>query len=306
MTVFLALVKREFQEHRGAFVWFPAGVAAFALMVMLLSLGVSVKGDLQFDNDETRETVRITLEESMTVFHAIQYGLQKFSDAPASEQRNFLDQTRNGIAGVFQAILIIVLFFYLVGTIYEERSDRSVYFWKSMPISDLQCVSAKLTMALVVGPALYLAAIAITQLAILVVVTPIAWSADVSAWDIWWDFGLLYGWLHSILGYVVYAFWVLPIYAWLLLVSSTAPRLPVVLAIAVPLAPIVVEGVLFRTDHISSWIGAHITGQPLAGVAASISDSLSLFARADLYIGAAIGAAMLAGTVYYRRLLNET
>lgn len=49
----------------------------------------------------------------------------------------------------------MVAFGYLLSALYEERKDRSILFWKSLPVSDFQVVLSKALMGLMVIPGLY-------------------------------------------------------------------------------------------------------------------------------------------------------
>ena len=50
-------------------------------------------------------------------------------------------------------VLGVVVFFFCLGALFDDRKDRSVLFWKSLPISDQATVLSKVAMALVVAPA---------------------------------------------------------------------------------------------------------------------------------------------------------
>ena len=54
-------------------------------------------------------------------------------------------------------MLGFVVFFYCLGSLYDERKDRSVLFWKSLPVSDRDTVLSKALSALVVAPTLAIA-----------------------------------------------------------------------------------------------------------------------------------------------------
>ena len=51
-------------------------------------------------------------------------------------------------------VLGFVVFFFCLGSLYDERKDRSVLFWKSLPLSDGETVLSKAASALVVAPSL--------------------------------------------------------------------------------------------------------------------------------------------------------
>lgn len=199
------------------------------------------------------------------------------------------------ISGAPYFLLAFVLtFFYLTGALHGERRDRSVYFWKSMPVGDATTVAAKLVVGVLLIPGVCLAAMAVNHLVVLV------WAP----WDVWRTAQFPELWVHGIVGVIVYVFWGLPVWGWLLLTSAVAPRLPMLLALSPLLLFIFREIPLLRV--LSDFILAHARRIPLPGTAYDISESLALFASLEMFIGIAVGAACLAGAILARRVLNET
>ena len=76
-----------------------------------------------------------------------------------------LEALQHGIAEPFRYIFVIVAFFALIGCIYDERKDRSVLFWKSMPVSDASTVLSKIIFVLWLAPLATVAAILLAQFA---------------------------------------------------------------------------------------------------------------------------------------------
>src|SRR5262249_37296655 len=65
--------------------------------------------------------------------------------------------------------IFIVGFFYCLDALYGERRDRSILFWKSLPVSDLVSILAKATIPLLILPAIAFVVILCTQLIMLVI-----------------------------------------------------------------------------------------------------------------------------------------
>ena len=58
---------------------------------------------------------------------------------------------------------LLVGIFYSLDALYGERRDRSIFFWKSLPVSDLITVLSKLAIPLVIVPMLSFAITVATQ-----------------------------------------------------------------------------------------------------------------------------------------------
>ena len=150
------------------------------------------------------------------------------------------------------------MFFYLLNSLYEDRKDRSILFWKSLPVSDTLTVVAKLITALIVVPLVYLAGIVVLQLVGLILLTVAALNTDIAIWaTIWSPANILAKWLVylGLIGF--YSIWALPFYAWLLAVSSYAKSVPLVWAIGVPFALSIAERIVTGRSIVSEWISIH-------------------------------------------------
>ncbi|HEY5264483.1 MAG TPA: hypothetical protein VIJ37_05780 [Steroidobacteraceae bacterium] len=152
----------------------------------------------------------------------------------------------------FFAVMSIYATWYLLDCLYADRKDRSVLFWKSLPISDTATVLCKLATALLVIPLVYFAAADLTTLMMAFIVSIRASSTvGSSLWqsDLWLQLQVL--WLYLI---ITSAIWYLPIAAWLLIVSAWAKRGVMLWSILPPLA-------LFLAER---WfLGTHIVGDQL-------------------------------------------
>ncbi len=347
MTQMVTLLQREVLEHRSSLVWTQLGIGAAIFLLCLLAVvtaTVTIQMDsghdfsFGFDNGASRQNqhsndIRIQMGDNspephqelnnqkeagqgVAVGELVHKGLERLKGVSFEERQRLIRSGRYSVSVLFQFVLSLVLFFYLIGSLYAERADRSVLFWKSMPVSDLMCVLSKLLIALLIAPAIAIIAILFTQLLLFTLATLFAWSGGFSAWDLLWaPSGIVTGFLGLIIAYLVQALWVLPIFAWLMLVSSWTNRTPFLVALLGPLAPVVLEGVLFQTSTIATWIAHHISWVVLPhphqfndeGVRQSVTmaDSLSYLATLELWTGVVVGVLLMAATVYFRRMKNE-
>jgi ABC-2 type transport system permease protein len=211
-------------------------------------------------------------------------------------------------AGALMATTLIVAIFYCLDALHGERRDRSVLFWKSMPVSDWTAVLSKMAVPLIVLPVVTFAISVVTQLIMLLMSSAIlsAKGHSVAAlWTLPWlqmTSGLLY---HLI---TVHSLYYAPIFGWLLLVSAWAKRLPFLWAF-LPLAAIgVIEKIAFNTTRFAALLGSRISGgmdaNPAKGSVMMLlwpSHPLEFLTNAGLWIGLAIAAVCVAGAVRLRR-----
>jgi ABC-2 type transport system permease protein len=146
----------------------------------------------------------------------------------------------------------IVVIFYCLDALYAERRDRSILFWKSLPVSDLTTVLAKAGISLVVLPLTIFAITVVLQLSMLVLSIVALLMSGGSVATLWKQLPLFQ--LEAVLFYslAVIALWYAPIFAWLLLISAWARRTTFLWAVLPPLAVALVEFITFHTVHFGS------------------------------------------------------
>jgi ABC-2 type transport system permease protein len=205
----------------------------------------------------------------------------------------------------------IVGIFYSLDALYGERRDRSILFWKSLPVSDLTTVLSKFVIPLIVLPLLSFAIAVVTQFVMLLLSGAVLLGSGLSAGTLWprmsfFHMSLML--LYHIL--TVHGLWYAPIYGWLLLVSAWAPRAPFIWAFLPPFVIWGVEKMAFRTSHFLAMLQYRLIGpQPSTGTGPSgnMMDMLSaltpaqFFSTPGLWIGLAIAAALLAAAARLRR-----
>jgi len=150
--------------------------------------------------------------------------------------------------------------FYSLDALYGERRDRTILFWKSLPVSDLTTVLSKASIPLVVLPLIAFVLSVATLGIMLVLGTAILLASGLSPATLWAKVHFFQEPLIMIYGLTVHALWFSPIYAWLLLVSAWARRTPVLWAALPPFAIVVVERIAFGTSHFCSLLRYRVTG----------------------------------------------
>lgn len=160
------------------------------------------------------------------------------------------------LAGLLiMGVTFLVALFYSLDALYGERRDRSILFWKSLPVSDLTTVLAKASIPMLVLPVLTFGVAFVVQAIILVVTKAVVAGSGMDATAAWSHFsfwrseGMLLYHLVAIHG-LMYA----PFYGWLMLVSAWAKRLPILWATLPPIGLGLFEKVAFNTSYFASWL----------------------------------------------------
>src|SRR6266702_4766086 len=205
----------------------------------------------------------------------------------------------------------IVGVFYCLDALYGERRDRSILFWKSLPVSDLTSVLSKASIPLVILPLVTFAIIVATHFVMLL------WSSVVLltsglAGTTWTRYNIVEQSLILLYSLVALALWHAPIYGWLLLVSGWARRATFLWAVLPLLAIGILEKIAFNTSHFASLVkdrllgfaphafGFHGQGHPTIDSLSQLTPGAYL-SSPGLWIGLLVAAAFVACAVRLRR-----
>jgi ABC-2 type transport system permease protein len=216
----------------------------------------------------------------------------------------------------FAAVLImgtafIVGIFYSLDSLYGERRDRSILFWKSLPVSDLTTVLSKFAIPLIILPLLSFAIAVVTQFVMMLLSSAVLLGSGLSVGTLWarmsfFHMSLMI--LYHIL--TVHGLWYAPIYGWLLLVSAWAPRAPFLWAFLPPFVIWGVEKIAFRTSHFLGMLQYRLTGPEPSTTTARSGNLMEMmsaltpvqfFSTPGLWIGLVVAAGFLAAAVRLRR-----
>jgi ABC-2 type transport system permease protein len=153
----------------------------------------------------------------------------------------------------------LVGIFYSLDGLHGERRDRSILFWKSLPVSDLTTVLSKASIPLVILPLLVFVIAVSLQIVMRIESAVVLWLSGASTANPWAPpvFEMQVVLLYSL---IVMALWHAPLYMWFLLVSGWARRATFLWAVFPPLAIAALEYVAFRTAYIGSMLHGRIGG----------------------------------------------
>jgi ABC-2 type transport system permease protein len=222
-----------------------------------------------------------------------------------------LAEPNNFAALLIMGAAFIVGVFYSLEALHGERRDRSILFWKSLPVSDLTTVLSKASIPVVVLPLLSFALTVATQWIMLLLSTAVMLGSGLSVAPLWTHMPLFQMWLLLLYHLLaVHVLWYAPIYGWLLLVSGWARRAAFLWAALPWLAIGIVEKLAFNTSHFAAWLGYRFSGDAAGG--SFTADNVSMdplmhltpgkfFSTPGLWIGLAFFAACIAAAVRLRR-----
>jgi ABC-2 type transport system permease protein len=165
------------------------------------------------------------------------------------------------IAAVMMIVIVFIIgVFYCLDALYGERRDRSILFWKSLPISDATTVFSKVTVPLVILPVVALAIIIVTQLFMLLMTSVVLVAHGLSPATTWERVPFFQNWIVFVYGLVAIALWHAPIYGWALLVSGWVRRATFLWAVLPVIAIAVFERITFNTSRFAALVKDRLLG----------------------------------------------
>ncbi len=252
------------------------------------------------------------------------HGLLHFEMLNEQTSRTLVTTSNLGVASLFAVVMPVVWMFYCMDALNAERRDRSILFWKSLPVSDLQTVLSKVVTVTVVAPLIAFAAILVAQLLMLLIATVVLAANGYSSWRLWAQPAFLSTSIAIAYSLLVISLWYLPVYAWLLLVSAWARRSTMLWTVLPPVAIIIIEKISFGTAYFLHMLGSRLGAgigiafnpsgwrfhqgmdfnEGASDVAATILSALDpyhLLSSVELWIGLSVAAALIAITIWLRR-----
>ncbi|HYJ07079.1 MAG TPA: hypothetical protein VEX43_18255 [Chthoniobacterales bacterium] len=214
---------------------------------------------------------------------------------------------------MFTAFIVAV--FYCLDALHGERRDRSILFWKSLPVSDFTAVLSKAFIPLVILPLFTFAVIIATQFMMLLISTVALLPSGLagSTWNLlpWFQLSVI-----LLYGIVTMALWHAPVFAWLLLVSGWARRATFLWALLPWLAVAAIEKIAFNTAYFAQMLGRRVGGSfeeafvvttypkgshyPLVDRLTQL-DPLKFLSSPGLWIGLVVAAGFFVAAVRLRR-----
>jgi ABC-2 type transport system permease protein len=310
-TNILMLVRREIWEHRS--LWIVPLALAGVILVIAAFGGVHFgdgNNNFSFGSRDHLENLSPSEREHL---------LAKMN--PGEGTRQMI------LAGVYSMLTVVqlialgvVVFFYLLDALLAERRDRSILFWKSMPISDGQVVASKALTALAVAPAFVFVVSAVLLLVFAGVVSLRLGELPFNPWSasVWLQVQAV------MLGFIpMVVLWYLPLAGYLMVVSVWVRKNAFLWAVLPPIGLLLIEGLITHTEYVANFLGArfagfievmnpgtlrHLDNVENSDLALSASYKLmgQVFADPEIWIGTAAGLALIYLAVRIRRFRDDS
>ena len=306
MRQFAGLLKREWLEHGSAFTWGPGVVLVVVLLAGVVTLLANQGADVSLTIQEQQELNELSapaMDDDMGAMEILAAMVLDVAGSTDAELQQKMSLLQTGVAQPFHLIFVVLAMFALLASLYDERKDASILFWKSMPVSDVHTVASKLVFVMWVAPVLTIAGILIAQFLCLALVS--VFVEDGMGSRVWAVSGFWWQPFMLVAGYVKFGLWMLPFAAWIMLVSAAASKLPALWAFGIPSGAIILEQIFFSTEVLANVISNQLKGWAFVrGGAEAWASQLGLFSL-ELWGGLVVAMVFLAGAVYCRRRNNQ-
>lgn len=301
-----ALLQRELWEHRSIYVT----PAVIALIVTLMS---------------------VTGQVAVSAFdHAVDLAIIGASNLGPAERAAAISVISAAISGFFIMAMGVLTFFYLIDALYAERRDKSILYWRSLPVSDAETVVSKLLTAIIVIPLITFAVVAITHLVVLAISGIWVGGRGGDAWHLIWSAAPLFeNWLGTLVLFIALPMWFMPLTGWFLFVSAWTKRSPFLVAVLPLIVLPMLERIFIGTSFLRDAIFVRSARLPLfdSGEGAKLMlgeardlalpegvevtfltflDVTRFLSSPALWSGIVVGALFTAAAVYVRRYRDDS
>jgi ABC-2 type transport system permease protein len=294
----LMLVRREIWENRSLWIA-PLAIAG----IILVSAAFSAT---PFDGGEHRDWM------------VPGSGPDEIRHLPAADKGELIYAGILSMLTVVQLFALgIVVFFYLLDCLMTERKDRSILFWKSLPISDTEVVTSKALTSLVAAPLYVLAISAVTQILFGLIIWARFHDSVFGAMIVPWPVGT---WAQVQVGFLALVpaaiLWYLPLAGYLMLVSVWARKNAFLWAVLPPMAVLLVESLITHTHHFADFLGRRLVGlfmimdfedgarEPT--LAAALEHVGRVFTHYETWLGVLVAAGFLVAVIRIRRYRDDS
>lgn len=222
MKKLITLVNREFWEQRNVFFTLPVAIGGLMILAALFGLALSL--------------VNFT-----------------FTGTPVSDiSHDFnkvLPSVLFAIGTPFSIVLWLTVFYYFAGTLYDDRRDRSILFWQSLPIGQTKTMLSKLIAGLVLAPFCTWVSMMVTEIIIFFIASLFFMFHPIISWtNLWHPLIIMHTWVEIFLVMLLQGLWLLPLLTWCMLCSAFSKRAPALIAIVTVLVVMLFD-LFFLSKH---------------------------------------------------------
>lgn len=301
----LALIRRELWEHRSIYIT-PAAIGIIVSLLMVTGqVAVSAMGQ------------------------HLDFALLGATALGENERAAALTGLMTLISLPMLFAMWILTIFYTLDSLYAERKDRSILFWRSIPVTDAETVTSKLLTALIVIPLITLLMIVVTQLMVLIITSVWVSIRGADAWYLIWGAAPLFDtWIVTLVVLLAVPLWWAPFIGWFLFVSAFTKRSPFLTAFMPLIVLPMLEKIFLNSSYLATAFADRLnlplfTGKDLSDlkldnmdevrtVAESGISLLSLldlsgyFANPGLWAGMVVCGLLVTAAIYLRRYRDDS
>ncbi|ALA25517.1 hypothetical protein AVI51_05390 [Piscirickettsia salmonis] len=235
MQPFFMLMRREFWENRTAMLKAPLYTALIIGALVLLSTVLGIGRHSKFSFTVNNHNLQLQNASVEVMLYIVSLPLI--------------------------ILMIVNTLLYLLNTLFDDRQDRSILFWKSLPTTDSATVLSKLATAIILIPFWSFISIIVLQIISLIIGTIFTWHTQTISLTILWNpLHLIRVWAYLWLSFINQALWLLPIFSWCLLVSAYVKKNPLLYAILIPALLCLLERIILGSSLLYHIISARFTG----------------------------------------------
>lgn len=320
MNTLIINLKREFWEYKRIVVGLPLLLTGlFFLMAILGTTLKDMKGLKEVDNVSYSVEIGEDSDEDKSTNLAVEGVKEPSSDgmqitvtpnAPSKEpQDQESDESEENDAriwftGVYLALAWLGALFYCFSSLYNDRRDRSVFYWKSMPVSETKTVLAKYLFA-VLGFSIAAWLLSLIAGVVLALIAHVAVDPDQLSVEDPFGFNAARMVVWPILVILLNLVWCLPFFGFALLVSARAKRWPIGQFFLALLLALLLEKIIFKSSIIYSFITSHSPFSLLSDFSEYESfgqafNAVFVTDFASLVLGALVGIGFLYAAIWHR------
>ena len=273
------LMRREFWEHKIAIFWVPAATSIVsAIFIVWLITATNSSADI----------------------------VDMLNQSGAMSTAEAREQLISGFGLIAVSVispLLITVPIYLLVCLYDDRKNNSSLVWYSMPVSNTKTVFSKLLTGLLLMPLTAFLMLTALFVFLLLLLAGLVATSSIDALVLGTVISTLFQWLPwLLLSMLIAGLWLLPLYGWLLFVSSFARAVPFFWAVGVMLVLVLLESMLFSSSYLSTWIGSR--NIPFERLSASNLDLIIAFFDYEMLHGLMIGGLFIIGAINMRRFAD--
>ena len=299
-----ALVKREIWEHRSLYVT-PAVIGLINVLILLTTM-VFASG--------YQEIIDIGI-----------VGAQNL--AGEAERRAALFAVLMGNTAPFLFASVIVTVFYTLDSLYAERKNKSILFWRSLPITDAETVISKFLTAALAIPVFAFVFIVVTHILVLILTSVFVSIEGGSSMLLVWKSAPVFDvWAGMFIVMLLLPIWFSPFIGWFLFVAAWTKRSPLLMAFLPLILVPTIEYWVLRTHLVADAMQTRFEQLPMfKGIdpetlfnereLVASADAISLISYVDIgkflaspqmWAGVIVCGLFMTAAIYVRRYRDES